>query len=653
MAKDLAYYLAQARRIAEHREAGAEKEIRKIYRAMLKDLNAFVSDTYVKYAKEDKLTFAMLQKAAYHARFLEEIERRIGVSSPKAAKELRQLVRDTYKIAYDGMVDGVVKAGKGGLDDAFAENVAITPQQIKNAVSNPIMDVALEKNHKDVLYDIKQVVAVGLMNGDRYTTMARRIAEKVDGAFYRSVRIARTEAHRVREAGNLDAAKEVDAELQNGTTGLRMVKKWRTMGDNLVRPQRRRKGKGGWTTRMGKGPNHMILDGQIVLADQDFDLLDGHTAPAPGQSGIAGHDIHCRCIAIFTMMTDAEFFAATGKHFPGWKDAEKKAAGKAAGKAAEKAAEKATEKAEAAEKMAIGNYPGAFTKGAEKKNTQKFVDYVNGLEGSNADTIRLYNGMAKLESIESEGIPFKISHGKNSAIQSTARISTGELMEVKLTIPKLDGENLAGQVNTTLHEKMHLIDMYCRSDKKKANGWFSTTRKPLADAIQSASKGMSDQVSALFQQFDREYSATRDAVIQAYRKKRDDLRESYFPNGASLWSDLEKYRQYEKEAKKLDRWLDRELDYQCRNIMGGGVNALQDIYDALSGGAFRDNGTVKYGHGSQYYRNGDNRVVETLANYGALSVERPDLVEMLRADKPELVAELENTVKEMLGKVGD
>ena len=48
---DLEYLLAQARRIEEHREAGAEAEIRKAYRALLKDLKAFISDTYVKYAE--------------------------------------------------------------------------------------------------------------------------------------------------------------------------------------------------------------------------------------------------------------------------------------------------------------------------------------------------------------------------------------------------------------------------------------------------------------------------------------------------------------------------------------------------------------------------------------------------------------------------
>ena len=98
-----------------------------------------------------------------------------------------------------------------------------------------------------------------------------------------------------------------------------MVKRWRTMKDERVRPQRRRKGKKkGWTTKMGRGPNHMLLDGQTVLEDEPFDLKDGHKAMMPGSSGVAGHDINCRCYASRKMMTDAEYFAATGKHFPGF-----------------------------------------------------------------------------------------------------------------------------------------------------------------------------------------------------------------------------------------------------------------------------------------------------------------------------------------------
>lgn len=319
--KSLEYYLAQARRISEHREAGAEKEIRKLYKEMLKDLQQFVSDVYMQYSKDDTLTYAMLQEAGYNARFLEEIEQRLNISTPKAAQKVQALVEETYKLAYDGMVDGVVRAS-GGVDAAFAESIAITPEQIKRAVENPVSGLTLkdtlEKHRKDIIYSIKQTVGVGLMNGERYTTMARRIAEQVDGDYKKAIRIARTETHRVREGGNTDAAQSVDKELQNGTTGMRMCKTWRTMKDECVRPQRRRRGKKGWSTKMGRGPNHMILDGQTVLADEDFDLQDGNTAPAPGSSGVAGHDINCRCYVSYEMMTDAEFFAKTGKHFPGW-----------------------------------------------------------------------------------------------------------------------------------------------------------------------------------------------------------------------------------------------------------------------------------------------------------------------------------------------
>ena len=303
-------------------------------------------------------------------------------------------------------------------------------------------------------------------------------------------------------------------------------------------------------------------------------------------------------------------------------------------------------------KLDLKNFPEVFTKGAEKSNTKKFVEYVNSLTDANADTIKLYNSMGKLENIVKNGFEFKISHGKNHAV-GRRQYMDGRLHSASLCIPKLSGDNLAGQINTILHENMHLIDMYCRKDVRKGGGWFSSSRSALTDMFANRSVDMSDEVSTLFKKFNAEYKKTRASVTADYRQKRADLKESYFPNGQTVWSDYGKYKQYEKEAKKLDKWYEEELDYQCRNIMGGGVNALQDIYDALSGGTFRDNGTVTYGHGSSYYRSSGSRAEETLANYGALSVAHPELIEMLRRDKPELVAELAATVKDMAKKVGE
>lgn len=322
--KDLDYYLVQARRIAEHREAGAEEAILKEFKKLRKSLKAYISEVHEKYAAGDgSLSYADLQKAGYAARFLEEIEKRIVVSSPRVAKELHKLVNDTYELSYKSMIEGVEKVMNGAdLGETFADSVAITPHQIKNAVKNPYMEVALQKNHKMIVYDIRQIVSVGLMNGDRYSTIAKKITvalDKESGPYKNAMLIARTEAHRVREAGNNDAAIAVDKALQNGTTGMRMTKTWKTMKDERVRPQyvRKRK-KGGWTKGIAKNSaNHMKLHDQTVLADELFDLKDGNKAPCPGSSGVARHDCNCRCYISRAMMTDAEFFKKTGRHFPG------------------------------------------------------------------------------------------------------------------------------------------------------------------------------------------------------------------------------------------------------------------------------------------------------------------------------------------------
>ena len=95
------------------------------------------------------------------------------------------------------------------------------------------------------------------------------------------------------------------------------------------------------------------------------------------------------------------------------------------------------------------------------------------------------------------------------------------------------------------------------------------------------------------------------------------------------------------------------MDYECRNALGGGIGNLQDIYDALSKGRYSENRTVLYGHGTAYYRNMSKQLEETIANYGSLSVTRPDLIAMLRRDKPELCGELDKLISQMLERVGE
>lgn len=305
-------------------------------------------------------------------------------------------------------------------------------------------------------------------------------------------------------------------------------------------------------------------------------------------------------------------------------------------------------------------FPPSFTATkAEAKNTQMLMDFVNDCENANPDVVELYSKMGKMENIESEGIEWTVKHGADSgAVKYWESAYDGKLTKAHIAYPKLTGDNFAGQVQTTLHEQMHLMDMYLRTDSRYGGKWFSSGQgdllkffknqadpkviKPLEDFT------MSDKVKKLFADFDKEYDAIHDRLYKVYRNTTADLRDRYQKREIN-------FSEYKKlDTKALKEYKD-QLNYQRRNIMDGGITNLQDIYDAISGGRFRDvtYNHIRYGHGSTYYRSMASRCEETLANYGALSITRPDLINLLREDYPELVDTLEKVVKDMLKKVGE
>lgn len=297
-------YLYQLRRIEEHREAAAEREIRKTYKKLLKEVSGYIAEIYVSYSEDDMLTYSSLAAAGMDARFLEEVEQRISGISPDVAREIQDTVAQTYEACYDGMRNAVVKAAGNRelLQKAFESVSAVTPDVIKRAVENPVSGLTLkdtlEKHRKEIIYDIKRNIGVGLTNGDRYSTMAKRIAESIDGDYKKAVRIVRTETHRVRESGFNDAATAINESLRQGSSGYVMAKTWNTMQDERVRPKKA-KGK-------SRKYNHVKMDGVTIPQDDLFVLPSGATGKAPSQTGVAGEDINCRCYLSYDLVLASE-----------------------------------------------------------------------------------------------------------------------------------------------------------------------------------------------------------------------------------------------------------------------------------------------------------------------------------------------------------
>lgn len=305
--KRLARYFAELQKIEEHRSATAEKRIQKLYKEMLKNLQGFLGTEYAKYAEDDKLTYATLAKKNEYAKFLEEVQKKINGIIPSVNKTITETVIEMYDTAYKGIVNAVAKSINDEELKKLFSGIHLTQAQVlKAAVNNPIskltLSKTLEKNRKQIVYNIKSTVTNGIMNGDTMVTMANKIKNDVDQNYRKAMLITRTEVHRVRETGHNDASGVLDEKLAESNSQYRMVKIWKSKQDSSV--------------RFTKLADHRKMHGQVVLQDEDFDLGNGVKAPCPCQTGKAYHDCNCRCRATRDLWSDEEFFKATGRHFP-------------------------------------------------------------------------------------------------------------------------------------------------------------------------------------------------------------------------------------------------------------------------------------------------------------------------------------------------
>ncbi|MCM1023263.1 MAG: phage head morphogenesis protein [Prevotella sp.] len=254
------------------------------------------------------LTVAQLQRSAKLAWFLNEIDKNCNEYLPDVSSEIQKLINTVYEECYIGMVEAVNQA-----HDLSA--LRVRPEVMKSAIANNIekltLPALLEKNRKEIVYEIKQTVSIGLMNGERYETMSRKLVDRLDFSYGKANNVVRTETHRNIEAGLMDGAAETQKALLG--SGLVHTAIWRTMEDERVRPQRRYHTKTGWKTKTAGKANHMKMEGVAIIVGDKFKLEPNVYAPCPGMSGTARNDCNCRCFLEYDLLTLDEWAALPNK----------------------------------------------------------------------------------------------------------------------------------------------------------------------------------------------------------------------------------------------------------------------------------------------------------------------------------------------------
>ena len=310
-------------------------------------------------------------------------------------------------------------------------------------------------------------------------------------------------------------------------------------------------------------------------------------------------------------------------------------------------APKATNAKPNADKMAQGgldvkNFPDTFN----KKKTKTFVDTVNATEGTDPDVVKLFNTMGT--QVKGQTYPITISYTEeNHAVGDAVYVSSGKRAEIRVKVPKLaDAEYIQTEVGTTAHEWGHLFD-HINSERGVLSYKFDNGALP--NALQNA-RPMSERIKKLIEDAVKDGLAAEKTAMDAIKADIDAINDEI--SNALNARDYSEYTRLSKLRDKLWKDSARTASKESRKAHNG-VNAIEDIYDAISGGTLRDKTRGMYGHGSKYYRNnpgGENASAETIANYCSLALAYPDLFKLMAEEQPEIWEACGNIVKAMIGE---
>ena len=216
----------------------------------------------------------LTQSKAYQLEYQKQLEKQIsGVLDNLQGKNFNSIASYLQTCYKTGFVGNMYDMQGQGVPLV----IPIDEGQVLKAVQKTGDDLKLSDklsgNTTELKKQVKSELQRGLASQLSYADIARNISNYGQADMNRSMRIARTEGHRVQSEARLDsmyAAKKKGADI---------VKQWDATLDGRTRP------------------NHRQLDGQIRELDEPFEV-GGMKVDCPGGFGIASEDCNCRCCVL-------------------------------------------------------------------------------------------------------------------------------------------------------------------------------------------------------------------------------------------------------------------------------------------------------------------------------------------------------------------
>lgn len=238
-------------------------DLKKIYIEALTDINQKVAVLMVDESMQSKI-----YQVGYQNRLKKQIEASLELLNSGQYEKIHNYLQDCYSSGFVGAMYDL--HGQGiPLIMPIDQKAMVKAVQTDSKISKGLY-TKLGKDVGDLKKRITSEVSRGVAQALPYKDVTRNLNNVARIGFNRSMRIARTEGHRITQASALDGMRTAKS------AGADVLKQWDATLDGHTRD------------------HHRQLDGQIRDVDDDFEV-GGMTVEAPGMFGDPAEDCNCRC----------------------------------------------------------------------------------------------------------------------------------------------------------------------------------------------------------------------------------------------------------------------------------------------------------------------------------------------------------------------
>lgn len=238
-------------------------DLKKIYKEALTDINQKVAVLMVDESMQSKI-----YQVGYQNRLKKQIEASLELLNSGQYEKIHNYLQDCYSSGFIGAMYDL--HGQGiPLIMPIDQKAMVKAVQTDSKISKGLY-TKLGKDVGDLKKRITSEVSRGVAQALPYKDVTRNLNNVTRIGLNRSMRIARTEGHRIIQASALDGMRSAKS------AGADVLKQWDATLDGHTRD------------------HHRELDGQIRDVDDDFEV-GGMTVEAPGMFGDPAEDCNCRC----------------------------------------------------------------------------------------------------------------------------------------------------------------------------------------------------------------------------------------------------------------------------------------------------------------------------------------------------------------------